>query len=456
MLRAEPVDGDLDFAAVRGFAAGAFGVVGAAHLYNVAIGIFVDACAPEEVAVAQAHFAAWCESEKLGRCILHEVGGVDVEFAGEGELSLAKRVVCWMEGGIEPLDFVGGVVFDENPDGVKNAHDTGSNVVEVLPDTVLQKRQVDDAVAFIDANAFAEAADGLWGEAPAAQAGNRRHAGIVPTLNKALFDQGQQAALAHDGVSEVELGKLDLLRVAIQFEGFDEPVIKDAVIFKFERADRVGNVLDGIRQAVRKIVHGIDAPRISCAMVRGMLDAVDEGVSHVHVGMRHVDFGAQYAMPFGKLPLLHAIQESEALFGGAIAVGAWFAWRVEIASILADLFWRQFADIGFFHANKLLGPEVELIEVVGGIKELIPLKAKPADVFLDGFDILNVFFDRVCVVKAQVACAVKGTGQAKIEAYGFGMADVQVAVGFRRETRGNASAIFSARQVIFDDFTNKV
>src|SRR5213075_1345223 len=52
------------------------------------------------------------------------------------------------------------------------------------------------------------------------------------------------------------------------------------------------------------------------------------------------------------------------------------------------------------------GPVVELVEVVGGVVEMVaPVEAEPADVLLDRVDVLLLFLDRVRVVEAQVAAA---------------------------------------------------
>ena len=61
-----------------------------------------------------------------------------------------------------------------------------------------------------------------------------------------------------------------------------------------------------------------------------------------------------------------------------------------------------------------------------------------------------VFFFGIGVVEAQVALAVVNIGQAEVQADGFGVADVQVAVGFGRET-GLDGFVFAAFEVFFDE-----
>ena len=66
-----------------------------------------------------------------------------------------------------------------------------------------------------------------------------------------------------------------------------------------------------------------------------------------------------------------------------------------------------------------------------------PLETEPIDIFFNRIDILDILLDRVCIVEAKVAKATVTLGKTEIEADTFGMADMQVAVGFRRETRMN-------------------
>src|SRR4029077_8136604 len=58
---------------------------------------------------------------------------------------------------------------------------------------------------------------------------------------------------------------------------------------------------------------------------------------------------------------------------------------------------------------------------------------KPFDVFRNRIDVLDIFLGRVGVIHSQVANAAKLPGDAEIQANGFGMADMKIAVRFRRE-----------------------
>ena len=93
---------------------------------------------------------------------------------------------------------------------------------------------------------------------------------------------------------------------------------------------------------------------------------------------------------------------------------------------------------------------MELIEIVAGKAELIPLKTQPANVFLDRIDILLLLAQRIGVVESEIAAARKSAGEPKVQADRLGMTDVQVAIGLRRKPNLNP-ALVEARGDIFDD-----
>ena len=169
----------------------------------------------------------------------------------------------------------------------------------------------------------------------------------------------EQLALAEQGVGEVEAVEFDLLRRE-DAELLDVPVVEGPVVFEFEGADGVGDAFDGIGLAVRVVVHGIDAPLVAGAVMLGVEDAVHDRVAHVEVGRRHVDFGAEGARAIGEFAGLHAREEVEIFFDGAVAIRALFAGLGEGAAVLADLVGGEVADVGFAGLDELHGPLVEL------------------------------------------------------------------------------------------------
>ena len=72
--------------------------------------------------------------------------------------------------------------------------------------------------------------------------------------------------------------------------------------------------------------------------------------------------------------------------------------------MLANLVGRQAIDVREPFLDELNRVAVELVEVVRGVERLaLPLEPEPADVLLDGVDVLRLFFRGVRVVESEVA-----------------------------------------------------
>ena len=155
----------------------------------------------------------------------------------------------------------------------------------------------------------AEVADGLRRVAAAAQAGDGRHARIVPAADVPSSTSCSSLRLLMHGVGQVQPGELDLLRV-VDAELLEEPVVERAVVFELQRADGVGDALDGVGLAVGVVVHRVDAPLVAGAVMVGVEDAVHHRVAQVEVGRGHVDLGAQRAGAVGELAGPHASKRS--------------------------------------------------------------------------------------------------------------------------------------------------
>ena len=271
-----------------------------------------------------------------------------------------------------------------------------------------------------------------------------------------LLHQLDHLALAHDGVGQVEPGKLDLLRAA-DAQRLLEPVVEAAVVLELQGADGVGDALDGVALAVGPVVGGVDVPGVARARVGGVEDAVHDRVAQDDEGRGHVNPGPQHAGAFGELPGAHTAEEVEVLLDAAVAVGAGAARLGQRAAIFADLVGAQVVHVGFAVADKLLGPVVELLEVVAGVKEAaVPLRPQPGGVFHDGVNVLLLLLLRVGVVEAQVEQAVVVLGQAVVEVDGFGVADVEVAIRLRREAGVDLPGVLAAGVVLVNDRPNEI
>ena len=63
---------------------------------------------------------------------------------------------------------------------------------------------------------------------------------------------------------------------------------------KLQRADRVGDALEEVALSVSEVVHRVAVPLCSCAVVWYLYDAIDDGITEMHIGIGHVQFGAQH------------------------------------------------------------------------------------------------------------------------------------------------------------------
>ena len=117
---------------------------------------------------------------------------------------------------------------------------------------------------FAHADARAEVADRFRRVAAAPQAGDGRHARIVPSGDVPVLHELQQLALAHHGVVQVQPRELDLLRpIVARTDVSTQPVVERPVILELQRAQRVRDALERVRQRMREVVHRVDAPGVA-------------------------------------------------------------------------------------------------------------------------------------------------------------------------------------------------
>ncbi len=208
-----------------------------------------------------------------------------------------------------------------------------------------------------------------------------------------------------------------------------------------ERAERVRDPFDGIRQRMREVVHRIDAPRASGAVMLGVADAIEHRVAHVDVRRPHVDLRAQHVGAVGKLAGAHPAEQIAILGDAAPAIRRIDARLGQRAAVLADLVGRERVDIGEALVDQPLGELVELLVIVRRVVlAILPVEAQPPHVVLDRVDVLDVFLDRIGVVEAEIAASAELLGDAEVETDRLGVPDVQVAVGLGRKARDHTAA----------------
>src|SRR5207245_11708761 len=94
--------------------------------------------------------------------------------------------------------------------------------------------------------------------------------------------------------------------------------------------------------------------------------------------------------PLVDLACANAREEVEALRHRAVAPGAFPAGLGERPAVLAHLIEAQLVDVRLARLDERDGPLIELLEVVGGVVEMLaPVEAEPAHVRLDRLDVLH-------------------------------------------------------------------
>ena len=341
---------------------------------------------------------------------------------------------------------------------MQHRHGALGILVEILPQAVLQEGVLHGGGHLRHADALGEIADGRGGIAPAAQAAQGRHAGIVPAGHEALLHQLAQLALGHDRVVDAQAGKLDLPGAAGQGQVVHEPVVQGPVILVLQGAQGVGNALQSVLHGMGKVVHGIDAPLVSLAVVVDVADAVDDRIAHVEVAGGQVDLRPEGHAALGELTVFHPLEQVQGLLDGPVAVGG-DGGDAHVAPVGLELLRGELAHVGQALADQLLRQLVVLLKVVRAVVEAVaPVEAQPVDVVLDGLDVFRILLRGVGVVHAKVADAAEALCGAEVDAQGLAVADVQVAVGLRREAGVHLHALVPAAggQILHDEALNKI
>ena len=191
--------------------------------------------------------------------------------------------------------------------------------------------------------------------------------------------------------------------------------------------------------------------------MRRVHDAVDDRVAEVDVGRRHVDLRAQAALAVLVLAVAHVVEAREVLLGRRVAPRARDAGLGRDAAVLLPLLLGEEADVGLAPLHEVLGDLEHRVEVVGrAVEVLSPVEAEPADVRLDVLGELVGLLAGVRVVEAQVALAAELLRHAEVDADRLGVADVEVAVGLRREAGDDLAAGAAGEDVALDPLFEEV
>ena len=406
MLAADPMDGAAHLAAVGGVAVAGLQVGVGMYGHHVAGLVLVHAGAAHQVSAHQAHFAAQGQALELRRRYLKEVAALDPQLLGKGHgtgggvVDLAVRVV----GQVEHLAPVGGIVVNDELDGVQHSHTALGVQLQLGAQHGLQLAHVHQVVGLGDTGLLNKGEDAGGGVAAAAQAGQGGHAGVVPAVHDVLLHQFAQVALAHDGVGHVQAGKLALLREFLAEQVPDDPIVQRAVVLKLQAAQAEGDALDGVLDGMGEVVHRVDAPLVALAVMGHMLDAVDGRVAHVHVRAGQVDLGTQGLFAVGKLTGAHAAEQVKVFLRRAVTVRAGTAgFAGVVAAVLLHLLAGQVVHVGLSLADELLGIFIAALKIIAAVVDAaVGVGTQPVQVLQDALHVLVTLAGGVGIVKQDI------------------------------------------------------
>ena len=346
-----------------------------------AVVCFVPDAANDET-IAQPHLGAWREPEKsFGRCDA-EIIPLDPQLTGKWHIAHPELRLLRMVGGMADLGLVRLEVVDHQPDRVKHRDAALGLRVQILAHAILEHAEINPRVGARHADPFGKQPKPGRRVAAPAGADQGGHAWVIPARNVAFIDQLDQLALGQHHIGEIESGEFDLLRHrSLQMAQIDQavehPVIKRPVVFEFKRADRVGDVLQRIGDAVGVVIERVDAPGIAGPMVVCAANPVDGRIAHVHIGRGHVDTQAQHPAAIGKFTRAHSTKFFQVLAGGPIAVRTGPTRFGERAAIGPHPIGILMIDISQTSSDQCFGELVQSLKIIGGEVAMLGVAVGP-------------------------------------------------------------------------------
>ena len=86
---------------------------------------------------------------------------------------------------------------------------------------------------------------------------------------------------------------------------------------------------------------------------------------------------------------------------------------------------------------------------------LAPVRSQPFNIFFDGIHEFHSFLCRIGIVKTHMERAAVFSGKPIIQKDGFGMSDMQITVGLRREPRAYM-IVHSFPEILIDLLLDKI
>lgn len=337
----------------------------------------------------------------------------------------------------------------------QNCHGALRVLVEIVADARFEIGELALGIRLDDADLRTEIEQRLGRHAAIAKSRDGRHTGIVPAVHILLLHQLFKITLGHHRVGDGKPRKLYLAGFGGKSEIDAHPVVKGTMILEFEGAKGMRDALHIVADRVRVIVHGIDAPRISRAVMGAAQNAVNDGIAEIHVRRRHIDLRAQTLFAVRVFARLHLPKKPEIFLYRAVSVRAFLSRFGQRATRSADLFGRKVAYERLAVHDQFFGVFVNNAEEIGRVHFFRPMIPYPFDVASDRLYKLRLFLGRIRVVEKQIALAAVSERGAEIDEHTLDVPDVEISVRLGRKTSLNLldPACF---EILVDNLFDKV
>ncbi len=195
----------------------------------------------------------------------------------------------------------------------------------------------------------------------------------------------------------------------------------------------MGNTLETVAERMSVIVQWVNAPFVTNVWMWSESDSVNDWVSQCCIWVLVVNFSSQWKTSLSMKTKSHFFKKPKILFNRSISELWWNAF----ISILSHQFDWLSTDKSIALFNKLNCEFIESIEIVTGVSDFPRFITHEADILLDVFDVLNVLFQWICIIKSQVALSIWHFSLHEVESHGFTVTNMKIPIWFRWESCQN-------------------
>jgi len=265
--------------------------------------------------------------------------------------------------------------------------------------------------------------------------------GVAPALNEALVDEPLELTLGKHSGDEVKLGEIenDILSHA---EVVLNPLIESVAIAVFQGTEGVGHTFERIDDGASEIVSGVSLVLVTSLVMLFSLASVEHGVTEAPDLVLHVHLGADAES--GGLSGEHLVEALHVLRYRHDAVLA----LDSCITLLLHLLSGSVVSVSLAVGDKFTGSFLNLLEVVGGVGDLVGGDVEGLEVSGETFDELELLGHGVRVVESEDHLALVHFGVMVVHHSGLNVTDVKVTRRLRGETSDNSALLGALEHIL--------